>query len=88
LRAIFIPIGKQRLLLLSYNLEILRLVKINCFTVEQRVVIVKNRSYYKYGESSLETLRKLRTIFDRQNVSDLSTIRRIIKKFEESGSGC
>jgi len=28
----------------------------------------------------------LRTIFDRRNVPDSSTIRRVIKKFEESGS--
>jgi len=51
---------------------------------ERRVVIVKNHK--KYGESYAETVRKLRGIFGRQNAPLQSTVKRMIKKFGETGS--
>ena len=54
------------------------------YTKEQRVIIVK--THYKYGESYVETARKVRGIFGRQNEPNKSTVQRLIKKFEETGS--
>lgn len=54
------------------------------YTKEQRVVIVK--THYKNGESYAETARKLRVIFGREGAPNVSTIRRVINKFEETGS--
>ena len=54
------------------------------YTKEQRVIIVKTR--YKYGESYAETVRKVRGIFGRWNAPYQSTVQRMIKKFEETGS--
>jgi hypothetical protein len=51
---------------------------------EQRVIIVK--THYKYGESYAETVRKLRGIFGRRNAPYQSTVKRMIKKFEETVS--
>ena len=42
--------------------------------------------HYKYGESYAETVRKIRGIFGRRNAPNQSTVQRIIKKFEETGS--
>jgi transposase len=53
-------------------------------TKEQRVVIVK--AHYKYGESYAETVRKVLGIFGRRNAPYQSTVQRMIKKFEETGS--
>jgi hypothetical protein len=54
------------------------------YTEEQRVIIVKTR--YKYGESYAETVRKLRGIFGRRNATYQLTVKRMIKKYEETGS--
>jgi hypothetical protein len=54
------------------------------YTKEQRVIVVK--THYKYRESYAETVRKIRGIFSRQNAPNQSTVQRIIKKFEETGS--
>jgi len=62
----------------------LRLVVTERYTKEQRVIIVK--TLYKYGESYVETVRKLHGIFGRQNAPHQSTVKRMIKKFEETGS--
>ena len=54
------------------------------YTKEQCVIIVK--THYKYGESYAETVCKLRGIFGRQNAPYQSTVKRMINKFEETGS--
>jgi len=54
------------------------------YTKEQRVIIV--RTHYKYGESYAETVHKVRGIFGRQNEPYQSTVKRMIKKYEETGS--
>lgn len=54
------------------------------YTVEQRALIVKN--YYKNGESLIATIRKVRPMFGRNNVPNSSTVKRIIEKFESTGS--
>jgi hypothetical protein len=51
---------------------------------EQRGIIVK--THYKYGESYAERVRKVRGIFGRRNTLHQSTVRRMIKKFDETGS--
>ena len=55
-----------------------------CYTKEQRVIIVK--THYKYGESYAKIVRKVRGIFGRRNAPYQSTVQRMIKKFEETGS--
>jgi len=55
-----------------------------CYNKEQRVIIVK--TYYKYGESYAETVRKVHGIFGRRNALYQSTVQRMNKKFEETGS--
>jgi len=54
------------------------------YNKEKRVIIVK--THYKYGESYAETVRKIRGIFGRRNAAYQSTVQRMIKKFEETGS--
>lgn len=54
------------------------------FTKEERVIIVK--THYRNGESYAETVRRLRRIFGRNNAPTASTVLRLIKKFEETGS--
>lgn len=54
------------------------------YTIEQRVLIVKH--YYQNGESLIATIRKVRPIFGRNNVPNSSTVKRIIEKFENTGS--
>lgn len=54
------------------------------YTKEQRILIVK--THYKNGESVATTVRKLRTILGHHHAPNESTVRRLIKKFEESGS--
>jgi DNA-binding IclR family transcriptional regulator len=44
------------------------------------------KTHYKYGESYAETVRKIRGIFGRRNAPNQSTVQRLIKKFEETGS--
>jgi hypothetical protein len=51
---------------------------------ENRDIIVK--THYKYGKSYVETVRKVRGIFGRRNAPYQSTLLRMIKKFEETGS--
>src|SRR5690349_14418587 len=53
-------------------------------TVEQRVLIIKN--YYQNGESLIATIRKVRPLSGRNNVPNSSTVKRIIEKFESTGS--
>ena len=54
------------------------------YNKEQRVIIVK--THYIYGGSYAETFRKFRGIFGRQNAPYQSTVQRMNKKFEETGS--
>jgi len=54
------------------------------YTKEQCVIIMK--THYKYGERYAETVRKVRGIFSRRNAPYQSTVQRMIKKFEETGS--
>jgi transposase len=63
---------------------LLRLVVLERYTKEQRVIVVK--THYKCGESYGETVRKIRGIFGRRNATNQSTVQRIINKFEETGS--
>jgi hypothetical protein len=65
-------------------LLLLRLVVIERYTKEQRVIVVK--THYKYAESYAETVRKIRGIFGRRNAPNQSTVQRIIQKFEETDS--
>jgi DNA-binding IclR family transcriptional regulator len=44
------------------------------------------KTHYKYGESYAETVRKIRGIFGRRTAPNQSTVQRVIKKFEETGS--
>jgi len=53
-------------------------------TKEQRIVIVK--AHCKCGVSYKETVRKILGIFGRRNAPYQSTFKRMIKKFEETGS--
>ena len=59
-------------------------VDIERYSIEQRVVIVK--THYKNGECYAETVRKLRTIFGRNNALTETTVMRLVKKFESLGS--
>lgn len=52
--------------------------------MEERVTIVK--THYKYGESFVETVRKLRGTFGRRNAPREATVRRLVQKFEQTGS--
>jgi hypothetical protein len=54
------------------------------YTKKQHVISVK--THYKYGVSYAETIRKLRGIFVQRNAPYQSTVKRMIKKFEETGS--
>jgi hypothetical protein len=42
------------------------------------------KTLYKYGESYAETVRKVRGIFGRRNAPYQSTVKRMIKNFEET----
>jgi len=54
------------------------------FTNKQRIQIVK--TYYQNYESGTETVRRLRVIFGRNEAPNKSTVLRLIKKFETTGS--
>lgn len=54
------------------------------FTVDQRITIVKTD--YKYRESIVETVRKFRAIFIRNNGPLQITVTRLLAKFEGAGS--
>ena len=66
------------------HLALLRLVVMERYTKERCVIIVK--THYKYEESYAETIRKLRGIFGRRNAPYQSTVKRLINKFQETGS--
>lgn len=69
----------------SCDVVTFRLVNMQRYTIEQRVFIVKN--YFKFGEIFAEVGRKFRTKYDgRENCPSTMQIKRIIEKFEESGS--
>lgn len=53
-------------------------------TTEQRVLVVK--TFYSHGESYAETVRNLRRIMGRKEAPNESTVRRLIAKFNETGS--
>jgi len=55
-----------------YHVSFLRLVVMEHYTKEQRVIIVK--TYYKYGKSYVKALRKVRGIFGRRNAPYQSTV--------------
>jgi Helix-turn-helix domain (DUF4817) len=54
------------------------------YSKEQRILIVK--TYYQNGESFAETVRKLRASLGREDAPTVYTVRRLIHKFEETGS--
>lgn len=54
------------------------------YTTEQRVLIIK--THYKNGEHFAATVRQLRTILGHRNAPNESTVRRLVTKFEASGS--
>jgi len=54
------------------------------FTNKQRIQIVK--TYYQNYESGTETVRRLQAIFGRNEAPNKSTVLRLIKKFETTGS--
>ncbi|KAL5246076.1 hypothetical protein ACI65C_013484 [Semiaphis heraclei] len=54
------------------------------FTNKQRVQIVK--TYHQNRESGAETVRRLRAVFGRNEAPNKSTVLRLIKKFESTGS--
>jgi hypothetical protein len=54
------------------------------YTKEQPVIFVQ--THYKYGRNYAETVRKFHGIFGRRNAPYQSTVKRMIKKFEEPGS--
>ncbi|CAF1523416.1 unnamed protein product [Didymodactylos carnosus] len=56
----------------------------NKYTIEQRVQIIK--IYYQNNESVRETFRALREFYGRNNRPVESTIRRLVNKFESSGT--
>ena len=60
------------------------LLKMDRYSTQQRILIVKN--YFKNGESLTATIRKLRSIFGKQNVPSASTVKRIIEKFVKTES--
>lgn len=51
--------------------------------MELRGIIVK--THYKYKESFVETVRKLRGIFGRRNTPNKTTVQRLFKNFKEIG---
>ena len=54
------------------------------YTKEQRVLIVK--THYRKGEYYGEIVRNLHAIFGRERAPNETTVRRLIKKFEDTGS--
>lgn len=54
------------------------------YTLEQRILIVK--THYKNGEVISETLRKIRSVFGRNNTPSRNAVVNLINKFEETGS--
>lgn len=54
------------------------------YNTQQRILIVKN--YYQSGESFAATVRKMRTIMGHRNAPNEATVRRLMKKFEQTGS--
>jgi len=59
-------------------------VSMERYSKQQQVLIVK--IHYQNGEHYVVTVRKLHTILGHHNAPNESTIRRLIRKFEESGS--
>ena len=54
------------------------------YTIEQRVQI--NKIYYQNNKSARKTFRALREFYGRNNRPAGSTIRRLVNKFESSGT--
>ena len=54
------------------------------YTIEQRMQIIK--IYYQNNESVRKTFRALREFYNRNNRPAESTIRRLVNKFESSGT--
>lgn len=54
------------------------------FTIAQRVLIVK--TFYQSGESYAATVRRLRAILGRNEAPNETTVRRLMLKFNETGS--
>lgn len=54
------------------------------YTIKQHILIVKH--YYRNCANLIATIRKVYLIFSQQNVPNLSTVKRIIKKFERTVS--
>ncbi|CAK9801230.1 Transposable element Tc3 transposase [Anthophora plagiata] len=54
------------------------------YTLQQRIHIIQ--TYYENGRSLINTYRKLRNYFGVNNRPNQSSIQRLVKKFEETGS--
>ena len=81
-RAIVVLLGWWHWKFNICHLSLLWLEVMECYTKEQRVIV---KTHYKYGESYAETVRKIHGIFGRWNAPYQSTVRRMIKKLEETG---
>jgi len=65
------------------HLSLLQLVAMERYTKEQCVIV---KTHYKYGKSYAETVLKICGILGPWNAPQQSTVQRMIKKFEETGS--
>lgn len=54
------------------------------YTVQQRVNIIK--LYFENDKSLVATIRKVRAVFGGNNVPNPSTVKRLVEKFEATGS--
>ena len=54
------------------------------YRVQQNVFVIK--TYYKYGESVVETVRKCRGEFGRNYAPSITAIAKLLKKFEKIGT--
>jgi len=64
--------------------ESLGLVKMERYTIQQRVFIIEQ--YLKNNESLAAAVRKFHTKYGRNSVLTSSTVKRLIEKFRETGS--
>ena len=83
-RAIVVMLGWRHCKFNICHLSLLRLVVMERYAKEQRVIIEK--THYQYGKSYAEIVHKVRGIFGRRNAPYQSAVQRMIKKFEETGS--
>ena len=78
------PFVRQRKKKDSVKADSLGLLKIECYTKEQRVSIVVQ--YFKNNEGLAATVRNFRTKYGRNSDLTSLTVKRLIKKFRKTGS--